>query len=476
MIHYTKDFSKALAGLCAFSFFLAIMWILSRADFIGATVTSPLIPYYILKSLGLAGLWAAIAYATKANQAAAVAFCINILYLVLPNSLKNIGGVNYSHWINSLSDIAAFMTFGWMYFKEQKGLLLGIIALLLIGFLSSRGYSAYEYCSFFSNFGRATIGINSNSMVEYMTTILGQSWIPLTFIFFWSIFSPLKNKQQIDFSLRTISILKTEDKVTYSLIHWVTRISVVVILFSSFRFIEHIQFLNSSNDLSFLFIFKLVCYCLAVFVVGSIYRNTLVSFLIRKKAYPSWFYLFLNMPFIHGILWGILMFLPDKKRSILSNSPETESELGQIQYSQKNFVYKGRNAAIKTIIVILFVVGLVFILVSISAVSARNLRGMDPTFAVAIYVFNIILTIWYMGDRRAMYILFVMQSVLLMSMCFVNHQLLEAFVAYSSLVFLVINYALYHYDQFNFIDNDVEHVNDVDDGNVVNHPDILDAL
>jgi len=466
MIHYTKDFSKALIGICILSLMLIVPETLLQInrrllfDISNSNTFISVLPYKLILIVSAIGLWSAIGYASKEYKGAIIGFSINFLYFgisLFAESSKLMAPTSLSFLSLFLSALA-FMAFGWIYFKKKEGLFLGIMALLVLGM--HQGNNVHRYYDFIEMvlevFGmknlltlKYAITETTSTNISLIRNLLYRIYLPLSFIMFWFVFNSIKKIKTFDPSLRTVTILDKDNNLTYSIIHWVTRIALVVSLFSSLHFMRYI-----SREGFGLFMFtKTISYCLSIFIVASIYRNVLLSFFVQKKKYPSWYYLFMNIPYSHVIFWGVLMFEKPRMIPLVAESP-----LEKIRKSQEAFIHENKNQAIIIFAALASILKLVVEIAGISTLNQQVYGNISAIFILAAFI-NIVVNIWYMLDRRALYILFVIQSLFI----FINHEFFLSMLALSSFAFLVVNYALFHYDQFKFVhfDNEKNEDNDL---------------
>lgn len=470
-MNFTTDFSKALRGICLISLFMLIPIIgLQYLGIYGfrsdeTPSNSRVILNHLLNLIPRIIFWAGVFYVTKDKKASWVGFLIAFLgqlivaYLLFSKGAETKVSSLY-YWTNLIFSLVSLLVFGWMHFKKPRGLYLGLVAVIISGI--SYGMNNYEYYkiieSLFEMVGiddivqmRIPTGERSYRIVMPFLDFLYQFSHPLLFIIFWFVYSAIKRDQPFDLSLRTISLHEHTDKNTYALVHWVLRMAVVVTMIGSLKFMARMM----NQEFEIINLIKLINFCFSIFVVAALYRNILLSFYTTKKTYPGLFYVFLNIPYIHFIPWSYLFFMKNRKKTKVPSEdildglePQTPLFANALE-SQKKFIRSEKNNGLKVLIVIVLIFGAVLQITGFN----NSMTGFPVESQMLLVLFSFIslaLTIWYMNDSKALYPIFIIQSIAIIATLVFQNEAIMGVTAMAGLVNLLIYYPLFHYDKMRF--------------------------
>lgn len=417
--------------------------------------------------------WYAVFYLTKERKGASLGLCIEMLgplyFGVVMSSAGDVSGGYASYfWIRMGMQILALGSFGWTYFKKPVGLWLIFVYIAMSGITASNGsFQLFIFMDdFFRNIGmdnflefRIPIGERSYESVFLLRYFVDALKLLLKVILFWGIFYGIKEDSRFDFSMRTVSVFPKLDKFTISIVYWTFRLILISMTFGLVRYFTYAR----PGGFEVRFAFELFFMSIAIFVVGSFFRNFLTAWFASKGKYPNGLYFFLNVPIINFFVWLKLLFSPDTpvKLSLRSSGEmvdkegyeyEEEEVFGSVQEAealQGQFVREGRNRPIKTGMILLLVLISIF---RIGAMFDRvNENGLMILLGSAFI--SLMLAIWYMNDKKAVFILFALEFVTALLAPIIDIDGVTNFVSFAGLVSLVIYYVLFHFEEFRFVDD-----------------------
>lgn len=253
----------------------------------------------------------------------------------------------------------------------------------------------------------------------------------------------------VDISLRSIPIPQVISNFHYSIIYWVLRLSLITTVFG-FSLVSR-TYLDRLTTIEG--IIRIICLCLAIFVVGSIYRNFLAAFFISKGDYPKGWFFALNIPFIHPIAWARTLFLktpePVSAEVLAQSEVEQDTALSTVKTLQDRFNKGDRNNPIKVLIILFLILSYIFqFMEAVNSINAGNLSLLFISFIVSLS-----LVFWYFSDAKALFIIFGIQSFLVLAFFIADYESLQTYVPVAGLLNMVFFYALFHFDRLNFIEN-----------------------
>lgn len=468
----TKNFTKALNKIFLISIGLAGISILMSAVgmsgfSISETNSSTRIVLVQMRSLLPIGtFWFFVAFLTKENKGALIAFLLKFIswgYITFQFLSHGFSSELY-YLPNLLSTILAYVAFGLIYFKKANGLYLLLVFVLARGIgIASSSYAYYDILSgLLRAVGlrdimefRISTGENSYRPINLFVPFVRQMYLPLSLIIFWFVFCTIrqfKQLKQFDISFRTVQLFSKLSNLSFSVIFWTFRLPLFISVFGIISYMDRVFI----GDLNFDMAFSLVCFCFAIFVLGSLYRNFLSAYFISKGLTPGWRYFFLNVPVINLFVWISLLLRPAKPEDSFSASlsekvgTETDQKILMAKDLQKKFVRDNRNNGIK-LFIFLFIV-----LRSILKISGMDSRLIgsdqgDPVLFSLLTLLSLGLTIWYFSHKKALYVLFAIQSLLLLVIGVFQFESMLQLTTTSAMINMMIYYALFHFDKLNFV-------------------------
>lgn len=478
-MNFTIDFSKALRVICILTVLLVFPII--GMQYLGLYGINPneaptSFSVFINQAVGLIPkiiFWWGVFYVTKDRRSSIVGFSIAVVGMLINSYFLLFKGTaiaiqNLYYWSNLIFPFISLAVFGWLHFKESRGLYLGLVAIILSGI--SYGMNSYEYYQIIENLFeligidelvemRIPTGENSYRIVNPILIFLFQLSHPLLFIIFWFVYSAIKREETFDYSLRTVSLYDNADKNTYALVHWVLRMAVVMTMIGSLGFMA--RMINQEFDITV--IAKSINFCFSIFVVAALYRNVLLSFYTTKKTYPGLFYVFLNIPYFHFLPWCYLFFIKNRKTTIAPSENILDAHTTQPQTplldkaidSQKKFVREEKNNGIKVLIVIVLIFGAVLQITGFN----DSMIGFPVANQMLLVLFSFIslaLTIWYISYSNALYPIYIIQSLAILGTLFFQNEVIMGITAMAGLVNLLIYYPLFHYDKMKFREEETD--------------------
>ncbi|MFK8008768.1 MAG: hypothetical protein AB8H03_20580 [Saprospiraceae bacterium] len=478
-MNFTIDFSKALKGICIVSLLMLLPIIgLQYLGIYGfnpnetisiSSVILNQIVYLIPKII----FWWGVFYVSKDQKSSLIGFSIafvgqvvNTYFLISKGTEINISSLYY--WSYLIFPFTSLLVFGWLHFKKTRGLYLGLVAIIISGI--GLGMNSYEYYQIieklFELIGiedivemRIPSGENSYRIVNPILIFLYQISHPLLFIIFWFVYSAIKREQPFDLSLRTVTLYENADKNIYALVHWILRMAVVMTMIGSLAFMTRLI----KQEFDFTILAKSVNFCFSIFFVAALYRNVLLFFYTTKKTYPGFFYVFLNIPYFHFIPWAYLFFIKNRKKTVASSDdildaytvePQTPL-LVKAEESQKKFIKEEKNSGLKVLIVIVLIFGAILQITGFNN-SMTGFPIENQMLLVLLSFISLALTIWYISYSKALYPIYIIQSIAIIATVIFQNEALMGVTAMAGLVNLLIYYPLFHYDQMKFREGDSE--------------------
>lgn len=239
-----------------------------------------------------------------------------------------------------------------------------------------------------------------------------------------------------DFTFKNISLPRL-DKVTFSIVFWLSRFVILSLYFGLVRMSELIF---ESSKTSFIVPFYILSFFVGVFVLVSLYRNYLTAYFVSQEIAPSWRFFFLNVPILNFFVWIHLMIRKTPNLDI--SIPETLKKL------QKNFSYE-KNANLK--------ISLFLFIVVVTVVKVLNMNGADDAKFIVIIngVVSSLVLLAYAYSPKIYIPLITLTFVTIVVATFLEIPEIY-FLATVSLVNIVFWFAIFHFDELNNIKLNVE--------------------
>lgn len=464
----TEKFERVFYRLCAIALGLSIFYFIlfwsNVTPSYGLKTMSPLhlflnIGYYMAIPICL---WWGVAQLTDERLGSSIAGSIQALlagYLYYRSFTRGNSGYEHSfsaYWMSSMGLLIAVSVFAYFYFKEKRKL----AAFVLIAFLVLLGFNmpTYDYGSFVEKFYRLfgakdllsldlPIDSGRSRQMNMFAVLLANLQLPSFLITIWFLTNKIKNAKIFNFQQIEITEAPPMSALTFSLIHWVTRLTLFTLVFGAMRQLEKIGNLDFALGTFVL----LTAILVALYVVSVIYRNFLVVYFISRAKYPSWCYLLLNIPFVHTVAWISAVVMPPSKAVDHGNQQMVKQDFSDTFRALKLQFAQHKNAGIMTfmlIIIILYVVG--------NALSIRSNAGAQSTTFIIMGIVSILLLLWYKSDKRAVYFIFLFEAVCLYIITLLGKVSLITPILFLGLSNYIIYYALFHFDQFILVSEEEE--------------------
>jgi len=359
-------------------------------------------------------------------------------------------------FIRFIAPVSAFLFFGYDYFKNYKGLWLGVLGLMLSEYNSIFIYlnDIVEMLGFRDMFYYSGDTVSFNYIDDFFNSFV----LIIDFGVFWIILNYMKSfkNQKYDFSFRKLIPFNIEDKVTFSVVFWLFRIVISFLMFKGLVFVE---VFNNSGMGAILFFKLTVVLIVKTYVFGSLYRNFMVSYFLQRNHYPSWFYYVLNIPILNVIAWTIFMFQSKDKNNVVKDDVldkfnEVESVTERFQKLKAKFTTEKRNESIKALYYIIIIFSNLYLFVTM--IKHNNFEDFG-TVIILFFVSLAVITLYLNDSRGLFFILIFYFSVFLIGENFQIKELIEV-VSMASIMNLIIFYPLFHFDQFSYIDKEEEKI------------------
>ncbi len=464
----TENFRRIFYRLCAISvglslFYLILFWSNGTPRYGSETLNyGPLFlntVYYMAIPICL---WWGIGQLTGERRGSFIAGAIQSLmagylyYSTFTGPNSSYENFVSAYWFNAAGLLIAVGVFAFFYFKERRK----AVSFLLITFLVLLGFNmpTFDYGELVEKFYRLfgaknflslsiTSGTNSTRRINMLTVLLSNLQLPAFLLIIWFLINKVKNARFFDFKQVSIPEAPPMSALTFSLIHWVTRLTLFVLVFGATRQIQKV----ASLDFALGPLVLLTAILVALYVVSVIYRNFLVAYFVSRAKYPSWCYLFLNIPFIHVIAWVIAVAMPASKSVDYGNEQMIKEDISATFSALKMQFAQNKNAGILTFMMIIIILYTI-----VASLNIRSGVGSQKTIIVAMGIVSILLLLWYKSNNRAVYYIFLIEAV-----CLFVATLLGRIELMTPLIFLglsnyVIYYSLFYFDQFTLIQEEGE--------------------
>lgn len=229
------------------------------------------------------------------------------IYLYTKDKIASISGMilhsfevllNINEHSNLLFLLIPFCVFGFLHFRNMKGLYFSILPLILLALKLGTNSSIFENKLFWAIKYLGNFNFDFYPFSKIFTTIV-YNLIPLiSFILFNWLYKFCESEKNVINYIKKIT-LEVNDKFTFSITYWTLRIFLFVI---SLGIIEHIDLLLR---LGFKYnnIILIVAFTVGLIISATIYRNLLVGTFVLSNKYPKTLYFLLNIPIINIFAW-----------------------------------------------------------------------------------------------------------------------------------------------------------------------------
>jgi hypothetical protein len=461
-LSYSNIELKTLSRLFLVTFIVFILLILDQI-FIDFDITGDkakqrlnmlimMTPYLIFD----AAFWWGVAKVTKEKRGALIAFCINLASMIffLSGGMEFLDiGRDSRFLISLLVSLASFLTFGWLRFKNTRGLLIVLVVIAYSGLTQLTNYTTfYETVgqmgglNDFDDYLKLSIPTSETSwrMVDVFHLLYKALQLPLQFLLFLFIYDRILREGKVDWSLKTAVIPENLTRKSYSMIYWSLRFPLFVITFGGLSYLTRHS--NPIGDWQQMWGF--LSFVLGVFVLASFYRNFVTGYLLSKGKKPSWQYLILHLPVIHIFGWiHTLLLKSPQPKALKSDEDEKETSLSGVEKIQKDFGYTDKSPLIKGLLVIFMILNMLNRFGK-AGITFENMTGSIPLILYS--VITIGLALWYMNDHRAIFVLFIAQIVLALIILIAIPDLFWSPIFVAGLVNVLVYFGLFHFDKIKF--------------------------
>lgn len=464
----TEKFERVFYRLCAISvglslFYLILFWSGSVPDYRSE-------PNYFYLFLTIAyqmaipiGLWWGVAQLTGERRGSFIAGAIQSLmagYVYYRSFADYIQSHEYSfstYLNNSAGLIVAVAVFALFYFKDIRKIVsfFVLVTLVLIGLYNT---SRYDYAEFVENFYllfgekhfltiRLTVDTRIFRNINVFMVFLSNLRLPVSIAVLWYLVNKIKDAKAFDYQQLSIPEALPMKAFTFSLMHWVMRLTLFALAFGAGRQLQMIAKLESTIGS----IVVLTAILVALYVVSVIYRNFLAAYFVSRAKYPSWCYLFLNLPFVHVIAWGVAVTMPASKSVDYGNEQMIREDVSATFSALKMQFTQNKNAGILTFMLIIIILYTI-----VTSLNIRSGIGSQKTIIVAMGIVSILLLLWYKSNNRAVYYILIIEAVCLFIAMLLGHIKLMTPFIFLGLSNYIIYYSLFHFDQFILISEEEE--------------------
>lgn len=368
-----------------------------------------------------------------------------------PDALPSIIGNSLmsSYGVRVVLSGMSYALLGYLLIRRPRGLLLGIAGILStmgIYWIQAQGYmdvlDAITGSRFISNTITLKVPMENgymefnplgaviNALINFNPLIL--LWVGILFI----------NNRDADLTMRTIDLRSSYDKVARSIVHWSLRLFLIT---SAFGLLSKILRHYYRVGLSISFLFGIICFCMTIYILGSLYRNNLTYEFVSREKYPSWLYFFLNAPFVHLFYW---LYLMRKKKAQAFIDGDLQGQRNIIARLEENYSLTGRNSFLAIFSFAMFIcLSLAFVMIT---QNSRADAGLLEGLGVAVLI-NVVVLIWIYNKQYAAYYLFILYLLFLIPLYFVWQEGIAIADPGKYFYGLLISYPLFHWHQFRYI-------------------------
>lgn len=382
-----------------------------------------------------AAFWLPVGYALKNKKAALITLAFSAVVIIIRNVLNT--SFSFSSEYTLLYHIYIYGTqmltyglFGWLVLKNKKWITFLFIALISIGF--SNVYQSHYIYEFLSLFGADVFDVKFNktsssySTLNFISFSVRYSIVLLSYLVTIGLYNRSQSKKVSFYQFLQTDLPSPSSKIQFSLVYWILRVALFVLAFTAIKFSYLIE-----REVYSLLLIRMTLPFIAIYVVGSLYRNWLTSYLLARNENIGWLYLGLNVPIINFFCWLYLIFKKPVPNQI---SP---TEFAQKEQKQQSI---HRNSAIQAI-TYAYLGGLI-VFQFFTRTSYPIIGG---------YMLSILFAMLYFNSSKAYHPLyfFIVTCSIIANFVSPNQRILEA-ITYSGLINLVIIYSLFHLDQLEF--------------------------
>jgi uncharacterized membrane protein YciS (DUF1049 family) len=154
------------------------------------------------------------------------------------------------------------------------------------------------------------------------------------------------------------------------------------------------------------------------------------------------------LPVVHIFGWiHTLLLKSPKPKALKSHEDEKETSLSGVEKIQKDFGYTDKSPLIKGMLVIFMILNM------LNRFSKAGITFDNMTSSIPLILYSVIaigLALWYMNDHRAMFVLFIAQIALGLSILIAVPDLFWGPIFVAGLVNVLVYFGLFHFDKIKF--------------------------
>ncbi|WP_020539660.1 hypothetical protein [Lewinella cohaerens] len=464
----TEKFERVFYRLCAISvglslFYLILFWSNGTPRYGSETLNyGPLFLNTIYYTAIPICLWWGIGQLTGERQGSFIAWGIQSLvagylyYSTFTDPNSSYENSLSAYWFNAVGLLIAVSVFAFFHFKERRK----AVSFLLIAFLVLLGFNmpTFDYSEFVEKFYRLfgaknflslsiSSGTNSTRRLNIFALLLSNLQLPAFLLIVWFLINKIKSTRFLDFKQVSIPEASPMSVLTFSLVHWVTRLTLFVLIFGATRQLQKV----ANLDFALGPLVLLTAILAALYAVSVIYRNFLVSYFVSRAKYPSWCYLFLNLPFVHVIAWLVAVTMPASKSVDYGNEQMIKEDVSTTFSALKMQFTQNKNAGILTFMLIIIILYTI-----VTSLNIRSGIGSQKTIIVAMGIVSILLLLWYKSNNRAVYYILLIEAICLFIAMLLGHIKLMTPLIFWGLSNYIIYYSLFHFDHFTLTSKEEE--------------------
>ncbi len=330
-----------------------------------------------------------------------------------------------------------YLLFGFLHFKSKKWWLFILFHFAATGLYLSDLSQTNVFSQYFDNDLQRLLFINAEFEDGSFTEILWVSFFTTNYLLVWKyvLFFCCFNLIKVGFDKKKILLLdivnQRYDSLNFTVIFWVTRLTLLAMLLSvASRIYRPNDFY--SPDILILSILSII---VAVFTVASFHRNMVTSYILSKGLKVGWNYFFLNAFIINFFIW---LYLIIKKRVSMGDDHFKENALAK-------FSAANRNKILKVLVLSVNCLFLAFFLLRFGDEGIKNISPIIVSFAIGVLA----ITMFY-KNIKAVFILYIIYAGALLVFPFVPLPLLSISLL-SAMINLLLWIPVFYLDKMNFV-------------------------
>ncbi|MEO0728416.1 MAG: hypothetical protein AAFZ63_27970 [Bacteroidota bacterium] len=467
----TPTFTKALSRLTMLCLLISLWQIVSfklgihlESNTVKQSPAAVSILLLIPNALCIGGFWYSIYFLTQEKLGvilAAILHYISSCYqtfimigVITHPLLASLNGI-YSAEI--IGTFIALTVFAVIHYRDVRLILLFSTFYLLVQGLK---VPAFPYFNFVEGLWE-TVGLENAfsferiksdgriSRINMLSILYGYASLLIWLVCFWFLHRRIIQNKRIDFKFLQLPDLKEITPTTFSIIHWSFRMILFVLIFGCIRKLDAMSYGHFLLQLVWI-----ICLFSAIYIVASIYRNLIVSYLSSRGRSPKWVYFFLQVPFLHIFAWFYAVRLPritptEHEDSILAL--ENSSPNMSLHRLQERFRLD-RNREVKAWTYILVILGVIVRILRRFQASNAILFD-DPILDIAILIGGVLLIFWFIQNALALYYIVGVIAIISIIGTLAGSEELLIPIIVGSFVNCILYYALFHFDQFKMEEN-----------------------